>query len=347
MRIYQFDPTRDARWERFVGQHPRASVFHSTAWLQALQRTYRYEPVALTTSPPNAELQNGLVFCRVKSWLTGRRLISLPFSDHCEPLCDSSEELGFIVRYLLTTLERQGWKYVEVRATGWNLAQIMETCNSPIAYLLHCIDLRPAPDKILNSFDKDSVQRRIRRAERAGLVEKIGRSDDLLNDFYGLFVSTRRRHHLPPIPFTWFQNLIQCQQDALEIRAAYMNKVPVAAILTLTFRDATYYKYGCADSQYNRFGATPWLLWRAISAAKSRGSTSFDMGRTEEADDGLARFKDHWVRKSKRIVYWTFPDRSPFRSTSGWQFRFGQRIFAHMPNRLLTITGKLIYRHVG
>jgi hypothetical protein len=348
MRIYQFDPTRDARWTPFVEQHPRASVFHTTAWLRALQRTYGYEPVAFTTSPPNAELRNGVVFCRVKSWLTGRRLISLPFSDHCEPLCDSSEDLSFVMRYLLTTLERQGWKYLEVRGVDWDLAHVTDTCMSMApAYLLHCIDLRPAPDRILSSFDKDSVQRRIRRAEGAGLVERIGRSDELLRDFYGLFVTTRRRHHLPPIPYAWFQNLIQCLAEGLEIRAAYMNKVPVAAILTLSFRHEAYYKYGCADSQYFRFGATPWLLWRAISAAKSRGCTTFDMGRTEEGHTGLLAFKNRWVSESKRIVYWTFPARSSFTSPRSWQTRFGKHLFARMPNRLLTITGRLIYRHIA
>jgi hypothetical protein len=35
-----------------------------------------------------------LVFCRVRSWLTGRRSISLPFSDHCEPLVESHEALA-------------------------------------------------------------------------------------------------------------------------------------------------------------------------------------------------------------------------------------------------------------
>ena len=34
-----------------------------------------------------------LCFAEMKSWLTGRRLVSLPFSDHCEPLVDSEEDL--------------------------------------------------------------------------------------------------------------------------------------------------------------------------------------------------------------------------------------------------------------
>src|SRR5215469_7439500 len=112
---YQLDPTQDPRWSEFVEHHPHASVFHTVGWLNALRSTYGYEPVAFTTSPPTGALKNGLVFCRVNSWLTGRRLVSLPFSDHCEPLCSTTEELNFLVRYLLAASDHQDWRYLEIR----------------------------------------------------------------------------------------------------------------------------------------------------------------------------------------------------------------------------------------
>src|SRR5216684_7067811 len=98
MRIYQIDPTKDKRWSDLVERHPKASVFHAVGWLEALRNTYGYDPVAFTTSSPSGELNNGFVFCRVNSWLTGRRLVSLPFSDHCEPLVDTDDELKFLTR---------------------------------------------------------------------------------------------------------------------------------------------------------------------------------------------------------------------------------------------------------
>jgi Acetyltransferase (GNAT) domain len=348
MNIYQVDPIRDVRWTNLVDRHPYASVFHTPNWIEALQSTYGYEPVAFTTSPSTTELKNGVVFCRVNSSLTGRRLISLPFSDHCEPLCDSSEDLHFIIRYLQSTLERQRWKYLEIRAVNWNLSHRSnaELDEGP-GYLLHVLDLRPGLPEIFRTLDKDSVQRRVGRAERAGLSEKAGRSDELLEDFYRLFVITRSRHQLPATPYSWFQNLIRCLGDKLELRLAYDDGTPISGMLILKFRDAVYYKYGCADSRFNHLGATPWLLWRAIAAAKSHGATKFDMGRTEEVHAGLVAFKNHWVSRPKRFVYWTFPNRWSFRSTSDWKLRIGKRLFSCMPNRLLTLTGRLIYRHIA
>jgi hypothetical protein len=346
---YQLDPIQDPRWSELVEKHPKASVFHTVAWLQALRRTYGYEPVAFTTSPPTGELKNGLVFCRINSWLTGRRLVSLPFSDHCEPLCDSTEDLNFLIRYLQTALEHQEWKYVQVRPINGNLSQTGDGigCLPAETYFLHTLDLRPDLEDVFRSLDKDSVRRRIQRAERAGLVEKCGRSEDLLREFHALFVITRRRHHVPPTPYAWFRNLTHCQGKALEIRLAYKDETPIAAILTLQFKDVVYYKYGCSDARFNKFGATPWLLWRAIAAGKLIGANEFDMGRTQEEDAGLLAFKNHWNPRPKRLVYWQFPFTSSLDSAGDWKLKMAKRAFSCMPDRLLTVIGKLIYRHIG
>jgi hypothetical protein len=349
MRFYQIDPTSDARWADLVQKHPKASVFHTVGWLKALRRTYGYRPVVFTTSSPTGELRNGFVFCHVHSWLTGRRLVSLPFSDHCEPLSDSAGDVNFLVRYLQATLDRRTWKYLEIRPIEWNFHETGDGLGLvPTAtYYLHTLDLRPDLNEVFRRLDRDCVQRRIERAQRACLVERCGRSEALLKEFYPLFVATRSRHHVPPIPYTWFRNLIHYQGKALEIRLAYKDETPVAGILTLQFRDAVYYKYGCSDAQFNKFGAIPWLLWKAIAAAKSNGAIEFDMGRTEEGDAGLLAFKNHWVPQPKRLVYWKFPDTSSLISADGWKLRVAKRVFSYMPNRLLTITGNLIYRHIG
>jgi len=348
--FYQLDPTQDPRWAELVDKHPKASVFHTVGWLQALRRTYGYEPVVFTTSPPTAELKNGLVFCRINSWLTGRRLVSLPFSDHCEPLCDSTEDLDFLIHYLQTAMEHQGWKYLEFRPINAQLGQAGGGISwwPAATFYLHALDLSPHISEVFRSLDKDSVQRRVQRAQQAGLIEKRGTANDLLMKFYRLLVITRGRHQVPPPPHAWFRNLVNCLGEALEIHVAYHNETPVAAILTLRFRDIIYYKYGCSDRRFNTFGAMPWLLWNAVAAAKSNGATEFDMGRTEENNPGLLVFKNHWVPHPKELVYLRFPESSQsFDMADGWKMKMARRAFSYMPSGLLTISGKLLYRHIG
>ncbi len=61
------DPRTDPDWAAFVARHPRASVFHSPRWVEALSRTYGYKPVAWTTSPAGTPLRSGMIFVPSKA----------------------------------------------------------------------------------------------------------------------------------------------------------------------------------------------------------------------------------------------------------------------------------------
>jgi Acetyltransferase (GNAT) domain len=347
LQVYDIDPTTDGRWGDFVQDHPRASIFHTAEWLRTLRKAYGYETIAFTTSSPSAPLESAIPFCLIKSRLTKRRLVSLPFSDHCEPLCESAGDMTSLLIYLRGALEKTHCQYFELRPTMNRFAFAERNLSHAGSHFLHVLDLEPDRDSLLAGFDRDSVRRRIGRAERAGLIEKNGNSSDLLNDFYDLFVMSRRRHQLPPAPRAWFRHLTDEMGSRLQIRAAYSNHRAVSAIMTLRFGNTVYYKYGCSDYSFNQLGATPWLFWKAIEAAKSSGARCFDFGRTEKIHAGLLRFKNHWVPKPQQLSYWAFPAASRLRSTRGWKMKAANRIFSSMPNLLLEWTGQMLYRHMG
>jgi CelD/BcsL family acetyltransferase involved in cellulose biosynthesis len=344
--IYEIDPLKDPRWGEFVENHARASVFHSIAWLEALQRTYGYNPIVFTTSPPGARLENGLVFCRVESWLTGRRLVSLPFSDYCEPLVDVAEDFQVLFVALEEHLQREKWRYVEMRPYC-SLPGDIGGFRSTKTYCLHQLDLTVDLDTLFQKFHKDSTQRKIRRAERESLTVEEGRSNVLLDTFYRLQLLTRRRHQLPPQPKCWFRNLIDCFGEALKIRVASKDMRPAAAILTLRFKDTLVYKYGCSDSLLANLGGTQLLFWRSIQEAKQSKLRLFDLGRSDEEDDGLIIFKDRWGAKRSTLTYLRYPASACRLPTGGWKLQVANRIFAHMPDAFLSAVGSLLYRHVG
>ena len=154
----------------FVARHPHSTIFHSVGWLQALQRTYGYNPVVFTTSPPGAELQNGVAFCEVKSWLTGRRIVSLPFSDHCEPLVTNLGDLPPILSYLKNQSSHSKWKYIELRPLSDEMVRDAGAhFKQSDMHHFHKIDLRPAAETIFRGFHDSCVRRKIRKAEREEL----------------------------------------------------------------------------------------------------------------------------------------------------------------------------------
>src|SRR5271170_6875855 len=140
-RVYEINPLSDPRWETFINGHARSSVFHTTKWLRALETTYGYDPVVVTTCPADAPLTNGIVFCRVKSWLTGRRLVSLPFSDHCEPLVNNASELCNLLSHVRRHEDADEWKYVEIRPILCDPGN-QTGFSRTLVYSFHSLDIR-------------------------------------------------------------------------------------------------------------------------------------------------------------------------------------------------------------
>ena len=344
--IYGIDPLRDPRWAEMVEKHPRASAFHTPGWLEALRRTYGYEPVVYTTSPPRADLTNGMVFCRVSSRVTGRRLVSLPFSDHCEPLTERPEDLLSLLNGLESTRSDEGWKYVEVRPRTSRDAPLPGLSPAQ-RYCFHSLDLRPGLEEIFRRFHKDSTQRKIRRAERERLTYEEGRSEALVEKFYTLLLRTRRRQHLPPHPRAWFSTLAECLGDSMKIRVASKEGRPIASILTLSWKDVMVYKYGCSDERFHNLGGMHLLLWTAIQEAKTGGCREFDLGRSECDNPGLITFKDRWGASRAELAYWRHPAPVVPIAAAALARRVAKLAFARLPNRLLIAVGDVLYKHIG
>ena len=343
--VNTLDPLKDSRWPEFLARHPQASIFHTRAWLEALHRTYGYEPVVFTTSGAGA-LSNGVLFCRVRSWLTGSRLVSLPFSDHCQPLV-SDGELETILESLHQRRSLERWKYVEIRpVSNDGMLGTQSHFSNSDTFSFQKIDLRPDLDALYRRFHDSCVRRKIKRGEREKLAYESGRSEELLEKFWSLLLLTRRRHKLPPQPVLWFRNLVRCLGDSLTIHLLSKDTRPVASIVTLSYKNSLVYKYGCSDARFHNLGGTPLLFWKAIQQAKEMGIEEFDLGRSAYDDPGLITFKEHLGAVTSELRYQRTAATAK-KKTSGFRPAWARQALARLPDPLLSGVGRLLYRHLG
>ncbi len=317
------------------------------SWLNALKRTYAYEPACFTTSSSPESIANGLVFCVVSSWLTGQRLVSLPFSDHCDILTSNPEDAKELSLALIEHLKTTDAKYAEVRPIV-PVPTAESQFQGTHEFFVHSLSLVPSVNDLFKSFHRDSIQRKIRRAEREGLRVERGRSDELLRSFYHLLLITRKRHGVPPPPRNWFRNLIGCFGDCLAIRVAYHGTIAIAAVMTIKYKDALVYKYAGSDARFHSLGGMHILIWRAIQEAKLEGLRRLDFGRSDIDNHGLITFKDRWGTTREKIAYLRCTVRPvQVGRTSVRSQRTARRVFNSMPETVLSAAGRLLYRHVG
>ncbi|PYS55828.1 MAG: hypothetical protein DMG13_02335 [Acidobacteria bacterium] len=357
MTICRIDPLSDPRWNAFLETHRDASIFHTSSWLEALRRSYGYEPVVYAVTGQGGELVSGVPFCLVKSHLTGRRLVSLPFSDYCQPLVGNSDELKELLAAAKEDAKRQRCKYVEIRPLVSDESSIVaatELAKNKTA-LVHRLDLNRNQEDVARGFHKQCV-RNIARCFRNDLVYEEGRSEDLLRKFYRLLLLTRRRHMLPPQPLSWFRNLADCLGDRLKVRVASKDGTAIASIVTLSFKDVITYKYGCSDTRFNTLQGTSLLFWRTIQDAWADGATVFDLGRSDLDNPGLIAFKDHWGAARSDLIYYRYQDAAK-KDVSSAPAKDGsskasvkaaaKRLLTLVPDPIFTALGGFLYRHAG
>jgi hypothetical protein len=339
------DPLADPRWEALVNRHPRASVFHTVPWLEVLHKTYGYRPVAYGFLSSASELHSGVVFCGIRSWLTGRRLVSLPFSDHCEPLVEGPAELRRLVVPAASQLETGHWRYLELRALSPDLSGAIGQPSE--SFVVHRLDLRPSIEVLYKNLHADSIRRKIRRAEKEGLCVETGNSEELLAEFYGLHVITRRRQSVPPHPREWFRNILQRLGKYATLRIARHRQAPAAAVLTLEKGATMMYKYGCSDAKLHNLGAMPFVFWDMVRDAKLRGMLELDLGRSQLDNPGLIAFKDKWGATRQDLVYARYPTSARAGGQEKVYVRAAHFLFSRSPDWLLIAAGKMLYPHVG
>jgi hypothetical protein len=276
-------------------------------------------------------------------------MVSLPFSDHCQPLVDNDDNAELLVGDLRRNQKKWRWKYIEFRplAPLGTSDEVRAFCAVGEEFFFHALDLKPTLDTIFQNFHKSCVQRKIRRAEREKLDYEAGRSKSLLEKFYHLLLITRRRHQLPPQPMAWFRNLADCFGDSLTIRLVSKDGQPIASILTLSFKNSLVYKYGCSDGKYHNLGGIPLLFWKTIQEAKELGVQELDLGRSEVDNEGLIEFKRHLGAASSRLAYLRIERRLSHPALKDWKVRFLRKAVTYTPDPFLKLAGNLFYRYIG
>lgn len=349
MPVSELDPLTDPRWPELVSRHPDSTIFHTREWLSSLKRTYGYQPVAFTITSNPRELNDAIVFCKVQSALTGKRLVSLPFSDHCQPLANAGQ-VAQILHYLQAISRSEGWKYIELRPLTGSAFSIAENVFEAKRFRFETIDLREELPVLYRNMHESCIRRKIKRADKEKLDYQSGSTDDLLRDFRHLFLLTRRRHRLPPPPASWVRNLTRAFSDKLKIHMMRKDGVPAASILTITHKQTIVYKYGCSDSAFSNLGGTPALFWKVIQQAKEDGLVEFDLGRSDYDDEGLVSFKQHLGASTTDLTYFRNiaapkSETAP-RKFSGLSSLIGP-IFSKLPHPFLEGIGNVLYRHIG
>ena len=337
------NPREYPDWNNILFSCPGASFFHTSTWARVLEKSYHYEPLYLTM------VRNGtmavLPVMEVNSPLTGKRGVSLPFTDYCEPIVSDDEQFKEIFTYVTDYGRKNAWRYIEMRGGQ----KFLDKYEPSECYLGHTIDLTGGANKILSNV-RDSTKRNIRKAEKVGVSVEITNSLDAVDEFYRLNSLSRRDHGIPPQPYYFFKNIYEeiISKRMGFVSLATYNNVAIAGNVYFQFRETVIYKYGASDKNYQHLRANNLIMWEAIKWCCENGYKNLCFGRTETDNDGLRQFKSGWGTKEHVIKYYKYDlCKDSFVKNPPRLSVFQHKIFNRLPIPISSAIGNLLYKHMG
>lgn len=340
--VKRVNPIQFQDWDKLLVQHPHHSFFHCAAWAKVLESTYGYTPTYFAINKAGA-VHSLLPLMEVDSWLTGRRGVSLPFTDDCRPLSSDDNSFGRLVANALDFGKERGWRYIELKGGR----ELFEGASASLSFYAHRLQLSQDQDLMFSRLS-GSVRRAIRKAVKSGVTVEISRSLDAVKAFYSLQCETRKMHGLPPQSFAFFRNVYEhvlSRNLGMVALARHGGRV-IAAAVHFHLGQQAIYKYGASNKSFQHLRANNLIMWEAIKWHARNGSTMLDLGRTSLTNEGVRRFKLGWGVEEKSIEYVKYDLRQDcFVSEPDESFGWYNRFFQMMPLSLSRMIGTALYRH--
>jgi CelD/BcsL family acetyltransferase involved in cellulose biosynthesis len=332
----------DPAWDGFVTGRPEATCFHRPAWTRLLADCYRYRAFVLAQRDTNGAVLAGLPVVEVHRPGGARRWLSLPFSDECPPLVGPGGSVGVLVAGADALRRRSGVADLVIRADlGLEGAPAQEVA------VTHELTLPGADGS--GGRPRSSVRRAVAAAARAGVrVRTASDESDLTDTFYRLHVRTRRRQGVPVQPRRYFRLLWErmIAPGHGTVLVADVEGVPVAAAVYLTGGRTVTYKYGASDDTSWSLRPNHAVMAHAINWAAEQGYETFDFGRSDLDNPGLAQFKASWGAAGRSLQYTSLAGRLAYGGSSRAR-ALAAPVIRRGPSVVARGLGELLYRYVA
>jgi hypothetical protein len=330
-------------WDELVLSIENYSFFHSSHWAKVLIDSYKYKPLYFTEFV-NGGISTLIPILEIKSLITGKRGISLPFTDYCEPVIDQKIDFIDAIDHLISYGKKSSWKYIELRG-----GKVPPGIAPSSSYYIHTLELAQDADETFNTF-RNSTKRNIKKAIKEGIRIRISKSIDSVREFYRLNCITRKKHGLPPQPYHFFRKIFDhiLSKNAGIIVLASHQENAIAASVYFHFGKKAMYKYGASDSRYQHLRANNLVMWEAIKWYCQNGYKRFCFGRTEPDNKGLLQFKSGWGTQQNVLEYYKYHiNKQAFISKDKRKTRLYNTFFNKIPLPVLKLIGTVMYPHVG
>ena len=346
------DPAGESAWDEFVASHPNGWLCLTTEWKRVLEENFPHiKGYFLAMKDERGAIQAGLGLYSVASWLTGRRLVSIPFATLSDPLVSTEDQWRAMTDSAISISKELKSDYLEIRTNNFNGNIPAGRFGLIDLYRHHYIPLDRDLDQIRKSFDRTCVRQRISRAEKSGVTVHPVSTEKELSEFYRLYLKTRKRLQLPPQPYRFIRSLWeQFSPDKVSVRLASYKGENIAGILLFRFRDRVSAEFMVMDERFLSVSPNHLLFWEAIKETWEKKYRIFDFGRTTANNASLLDFKRRWGTEEVDLpIYYHPVEMKDYmqKKEGAIAYKVSKLVTSAIPSGMFRQFGQWFYRHLG
>jgi serine/alanine adding enzyme len=272
------------KWERFVCDHPKGSVFHTPEMYEVFQGTKNYSPLILAALGQEGDVLALLLAVRVQTLPDPFGQITTRSILYAEPLCQDTLEGEEALAAIIAAHDsdvKDRVLFAEIRPlcpAGREKGVLEEAGYVCEDYLNYVVDLtRPVQDlwKRMTSENR----RRINHDAKKGLEIREVTTPEGVDMVYDFLRLTYTRARVPLADKSLFAEAVERlgPNNQVRISAAYYEGKPVGATISLLYRPRFFSWYAGA-SRIPSLNPMEDLAWREIEWAQAQGFAVYDFG---------------------------------------------------------------------
>jgi FemAB-related protein (PEP-CTERM system-associated) len=320
-------------WDEFVARTEGSSFCHLAGWREILSDVLGAECLYRVVTDGAGEWQGVLPLVRVKSWMFGHYLVSLPFLNDGGPL-GSPAARRQLVKDAVSEARRSRADLLELRTRDARGGGVdLPVSPRKITVLL---PLPARSDELFASFSS-KLRNQIRRPIKDGLTTRFG--PDQREPFYEVFARTMRDLGTPALPRALFDRLAVAFPDLVVFGVVYRGDQPLAGGCGFVWRGEFEMTWAGDLRAFRRLAANMLLYWSFMEQMMSRGVRVFNFGRCTPGG-GTHHFKRQWGGADVPLPWCQYAPRgvkatpSPNDPTYSWGPRLWRRLPLPIANRL-------------
>ncbi len=294
MKIVPLSNPYYEKWNDYIRNHRQGLIFHSIKWMELVTHVLKYKPLYYA-AVADAEIVGILPLFYVNTWLSGKKMISVPGGLLAGILADSNEielELSAKAQELAREYDVQ---YLELRqADPLDSSMLIDT-------RFHTVRVPIVSEEEQMQALRPNIRRALRRSLETEMRIEMESKD--VKTFYTRYSRGMRNFGTPVESCKWIKGLFDYFPDNHFIANVYHDNRIVNSQLIRIFNRQIASVFAVQEPDARCIYPNHRLIWELFAyARKMEIDYFFDFGRSIK-DSGPHKFKTGWGGESQSLHY--------------------------------------------